>query len=91
MEAEEFIKIYEYLKNEHEEEMAERYEEVMDVQNCKKSEKCWGLRKKNCRSEKKKGCERSDKNTRGCVCQKWNSLLFVYGEKNKMTGYSKIK
>ena len=32
MEAEEFIKIYEYLKNEHEEEMAERYEEVMDVQ-----------------------------------------------------------
>ena len=31
MEAEEFIKIYEYLKNEHEEEMAERYEEVMDV------------------------------------------------------------
>ena len=32
MEAEEFIKIYEYLKNEPEEEMAERYEEVMDVQ-----------------------------------------------------------
>lgn len=32
MEAEEFIKIYEYLKNEREEEMAERYEEVMDVQ-----------------------------------------------------------
>ena len=32
MEAEEFIKIYEYLKNEHEEEMAERYEEIMDVQ-----------------------------------------------------------
>lgn len=32
MEAEEFINIYEYLKNEHEEEMAERYEEVMDVQ-----------------------------------------------------------
>ena len=32
MEAEEIIKIYEYLKNEHEEEMAERYEEVMDVQ-----------------------------------------------------------
>ena len=32
MEAEEFIKIYEYLKNEHEEEMAERYDEVMDVQ-----------------------------------------------------------
>ena len=32
MEAEEFIEIYEYLKNEHEEEMAERYEEVMDVQ-----------------------------------------------------------
>ena len=32
MEAEEFIKIYEYLKNVHEEEMAERYEEIMDVQ-----------------------------------------------------------
>ena len=32
MEAEEFIKIYEYLKNEHEEEMAERHEEIMDVQ-----------------------------------------------------------
>ena len=32
MEAKEFIKIDEYLKNEHEEEMAERYEEVMDVQ-----------------------------------------------------------
>ena len=32
MEAEEFIKIYEYLKNEHEEEMEERYEEIMDVQ-----------------------------------------------------------
>ena len=32
MEAEEFIKIYEYLKNEHEEEMTERYEEEMDVQ-----------------------------------------------------------
>ena len=32
MEAEEFIKIYEYLKNGHEEEMAGRYEEVMDVQ-----------------------------------------------------------
>ena len=26
------FKIYEYLKNEHEEEMAERYEEIMDVQ-----------------------------------------------------------
>ncbi len=32
MEAEEFIKIYEYLKNEHEEEVAERQEEMMDVQ-----------------------------------------------------------
>ena len=80
--------VYEYLKNEHEEEVTERHEEVIDVQYGLKAilEKLQEIReelvlkKKNCRSEKKKGCERSDKNTRGCVCQKWNSLLFTYME-----------
>ena len=57
MEAEEFIKIYEYLKNEHEEEMAERYEEIMDVRLSKMEQ----------------------------------PSFYLYGAKNKMTGYSKIK
>ena len=54
--------VYEYLKNEHEEEVTERHEEVIDVQYGLKAilEKLQEIReelvlkKKNCRSEKKK-------------------------------------